>query len=284
MNAEILNRAAAAVRRRFPDAAPRWAMVLGSGWSDVAEVFRLLDGEDYVNIPGYGGTCVRGHAGRLCLAEHDGIELLIFQGRRHWYEGVGWEPVAMPVAVSVALGVRAILLTNAAGGICPDLYPGSLMVIDDHINAMGANPLLGPHDSAWGTRFADMSETYRRDLRDRLDGAARQAGIPVSHGVYLAASGPTYETPAEIRAFRRLGADAVGMSTVPEATLANAAGLHVCGVSCITNYAAGVGDGALSHDDVIAETQRVQDRMRRLVEAFFTLSAAATAAGADATS
>ncbi|MDA0578003.1 MAG: purine-nucleoside phosphorylase [Verrucomicrobia bacterium] len=273
MNSDILKAGAAHVRKGLPQARPRWAIILGSGWGVVAEAFKASATIPYAEIPGYGETQVAGHAGRLILAQHQGTDLLIFQGRRHWYEGAGWEPVAMPIAIARSLGISTIVLTNAAGGIRSDLHPGDIMVIDDHINALGASPLIGPHDPFWGPRFPDMSTVYRRPLRQLLDRAARQLDHPVAHGVYLASSGPAYETPAEIRAFERLGADAVGMSTVPEAILANAAGMQVVGLSCITNFAAGVMDTPLSHSEVIEETQRAQAPMRRLITTFFDLLA-----------
>ncbi len=275
MNNTILQQAAKSVQARLPNAKPAWAMVLGSGWGSVADSFHAIMTIPYSEIPGYGVTQVQGHAGRLILAQHKDTQLLIFQGRRHLYEGAGWEPVAMPIAIARALGVNTVVLTNAAGGIRSDLRPGDLMVIDDHINALGVNPLTGPHDSFWGPRFPDMSTIYKRPLRQLFDRASQQLNHPVAHGVYLATPGPSYETPAEIRAFQRLGADAVGMSTVPEAILANASGMQVAALSCITNLAAGVSDAPLSHTEVIAETNRAQDPMRRLITAFFDLLASA---------
>jgi len=161
-----------------------------------------------------------------------------------------------------------MLLTNAAGGIREDLSPGDIMVIDDHINAMGANPLQGPHATVWGERFTDQSEVYDRSLRQALEEAAVSMGLVLPHGVYLATGGPAYETPAEIRMFRAMGADAVGMSTVPEAMLGRAAGLRVCGISCITNRAAGTGCERLSHDDVIARVQTIQPQLKELLLGF----------------
>ena len=246
-----------------------WALVLGSGWGAVADAFHGERALPYADIPGLGETQVEGHSGRLVAAELAGRRLLIFQGRRHWYEGAGWEPVAFPVHFAASLGVSAIVLTNAAGGIREDLSPGDLMAIDDHINALGASPLAGPHDPFWGTRFPDLSAVYDAELRARLDRAAAALNVPLAHGVYVAAPGPAYETPAEVRMYRRLGADAVGMSTVPEAVLAHAAGLRVAGLSCITNLAAGVSAQPLSHDEVIAETRRALPRMQALLDAFF---------------
>jgi purine-nucleoside phosphorylase len=273
MNNAQFQAAIDALQALVPDARPRWALVLGSGWGVVADAFPARREIAYADIPGLGNTQVQGHAGRLLIAPLGGADLLIFQGRRHWYEGVGWQPLALPTVLSAALGVTTMVLTNAAGGIRADLRPGDLMVIDDHINAMGANPLIGPHDPRWGARFPDMSAVYAPALRAAFDAAAQTAASPVKHGVYLATSGPTYETPAEIRAFRTLGADAVGMSTVPEAILAHAAGMRVAGLSCITNLAAGVSQTPLSHAEVIAESQRAQSRMRALLVEFFKILA-----------
>ena len=243
-------------------------MVLGSGWGGVIDRFTIGNTIDYADIPCLGSTGVKGHSGRLLLARAHGLEILVFQGRRHWYEGCGWEPVAFPVHLSATLGVSVLLLTNAAGGIGNDLRPGELMIINDHVNALGANPLVGPHDPIFGPRFPDQTAVYDPDLRRLLDEAAEGLGHRISHGVYLATSGPTYETPAEIAAFRSMGADAVGMSTVPEAMLAHAAGLRVCAVSCITNMAAGITGERLSHEEVIAETDRARPAMCELLDRF----------------
>lgn len=263
------------VRSAFAGARPRCALVLGSGWGHVAESFAVRGELPYASIACLGRAGVAGHAGRLLWAEHAGRELLVFQGRRHWYEGAGWDPVAFPVYAALQLGARDVLLTNAAGGIRPDLAPGALMAIEDHINAMGVHPLVGPHEPAWGPRFPDQSQVYSPALRDGLVGSARELGIELAAGVYAAASGPTYETPAEIRALRAAGADAVGMSTVPEAILANAAGLRVAALSCITNHAAGVSRQPISHQEVLDVTARALPRMQRLLSEFLRRQAAA---------
>ena len=243
-------------------------MTLGSGWGGVVDRFTVTATIDYADIPCLGSTGVQGHSGKLRLCRAHELDLLVFQGRRHWYEGCGWEPVAFPVCLASMMGISVMLLTNAAGGIAEGLRPGHLMIIDDHVNAIGANPLAGPHNPAFGPRFPDQTAVYDPDLRRLLDEAAADLGHPVSHGVYLATSGPTYETPAEIAAFRSMGADAVGMSTVPEAMLAHAAGLRVCAVSCITNMAAGITGMRLSHEEVIAETDKAQPAMCELLDRF----------------
>jgi len=272
VNIERLRDAECFVKKRLPGLNPSSALILGSGWSDIVEAFDIQDVIPYSDIPGMGETCITGHAGRMVIADSASGPLLIFQGRRHWYEGVGWEPIALPVYLCAKTGVTLLVLTNAAGGISQHIEPGNLMIIDDHINLMGVNPLRGPHDAAWGPRFPDMSEVYSTDLRQKFDEAAAQLDEPITHGVYIATHGPTYETPAEIRAFRSLGADAVGMSTVPEALLANACGLSVAGISCITNFAAGVSEEPLDHDKVVAATQRAQPRMQALLKHFFSIS------------
>ncbi|HMP76733.1 MAG TPA: purine-nucleoside phosphorylase [Kiritimatiellia bacterium] len=265
----ILDKAFALVKAKWPDAKPRMGLILGSGWSEVVESFRVVDAIPYEEIPGLGKTGVVGHAGRLVRAESSGLETLIFQGRRHFYEGVGWTPIALPVFLLKSFGVKAVMVTNAAGGVRADLVTGKLMIIDDHINFLGANPLVGAHDPFWGPRFPDQSEVYDAGLRRLLAQAGTAAGEQLPHGVYLADSGPTYESPAEIRAFRTLGADAVGMSTVPEALLAKAAGLRVVGLSCITNSAAGISANPLSHEEVTEATKQAMQRMKQVVLNFW---------------
>ena len=180
------------------------------------------------------------------------------QGRFHYYEGYSFEKVTFPVRVMKGLGVETLIVTNAAGGINEGFSPGDLMIISDHINNMGANPLIGPNDVRLGARFPDMSEAYSKDLRKLAKQTATKLNLEVKEGVYVAFTGPTYETPAEIRAFRILGADAVGMSTVPEVIVARHSGLRVLGISCITNMAAGILDQPLSHAEVIETTERVK--------------------------
>ena len=266
-----------AVQAAFPAAKPKIALILGSGWSDVAASFEKLGEISYADIPGLGAAGVVGHAGKLLWGKASGIETFVFQGRRHYYEGVGWDTVAIPTFLAKACGAAALFLTNAAGGTNPDWRPGDLMVIDDHINMMGVTPLLGRHDPFWGPRFPDQSRVYDRALRALLDRAAASVSIPLRHGVYLAGTGPTYETPAEIRAWRALGADAVGMSTVPEAMLGNAAGLRVVALSCITNMASGILDQPLTHEEVTETTRVSMANMKNLIQAFWRgLAASAT--------
>ncbi|MCZ7591346.1 MAG: purine-nucleoside phosphorylase [Kiritimatiellae bacterium] len=266
---KILDQALAFITKEWPDAQPAMGLILGSGWSEVVDSFNVSDMISYEKVPGLGKTGVVGHAGRLVLAETSGIETIIFQGRRHFYEGVGWTPIALPVFVLKSMGAKGVLVTNAAGGVRQDLRPGKLMIIEDHINFLGANPLVGDHDPVWGPRFPDQSEVYDARLRQLLKQAGKAAGEDLAGGVYLADSGPTYESPAEIRMFKTLGADAVGMSTVPEALLAKAAGLRVAGLSCITNSAAGISANPLSHEEVTETTKLSMQRMKQVVLNFW---------------
>jgi len=262
INQLTLDSAAEAVRKRWPNANPRCAVTLGSGWGAAVQDFK---GEEisYAEIPGLGKTGVMGHAGKLLLSKINGMEVLVFQGRRHWYEGEGWTPVILPIYLLHAMGAKTVLLTNAAGGIRDDLAPGTLMAISDHINMLGSNPLIGPHNPRLGTRFPDQSEVYSKPLREKL----LQAGAD-AEGVYIATMGPTFETPAEINQYRAMGADAVGMSTVPEVIVANALGIHVAGLSCVCNWAAGISPTKLTHEDVNEVAEATMPRMKSTITAF----------------
>ncbi len=262
INQTTLDSAVEAVQKSFPNAKPQCGLILGSGWGEaVAE----LEGEElsYADIPGFGKTGVMGHAGKLRITTINGMEVFIFQGRRHWYEGEGWTPVVLPIYLLHALGANTVLLTNAAGGIRNDLSPGSLMAISDHINMLGSNPLMGPHNPKLGIRFPDQTEVYNKTLRQIL----LRAGAN-SEGVYVATSGPTFETPAEIKQYRTMGADAVGMSTVPEAIVANALGLRVAGLSCICNWAAGISPTKLTHEDVNQVATQTMPHMKSTITSF----------------
>ena len=264
-----LDETAARIHARWPDLRADWGLILGSGWGEVAAAFRALDSIAYADLPALGAPGVAGHGGRLTrAATPGGRTVLLFEGRRHFYEGAGWTPIAAPVYLLKTFGARAVLLTNAAGGARNDLRAGDLLLIEDHINALGAHPLRGPHDPFWGPRFPDMSRVYDPELNAALRAAARTSGVELKSGVYLAAPGPAYETPAEVRAFRALGADAIGMSTVPEAILAHAAGLRVAGLSCIANPAAGMAETPLTHDDVKTAVGAALPRLRALLTEF----------------
>jgi purine-nucleoside phosphorylase len=245
---------------------PETAIVLGSGLGDFAD--RLVDAvaTPYGELPHWPAASVVGHRGRLVIGNLGSRRVAALAGRAHLYEGHPLSTVAFAVRVMGRLGVRQMVLTNAAGGINTAFAQGALMVIDDHINLLGSNPLMGPNDERLGVRFPDMSEVYSSRLRRIADEAAAAAGVPVTHGVYVATPGPSYETPAEIRFFRTIGADAVGMSTVPEAIAARHMGLEVLGISCITNMAAGVLPVPLNHDDVLETTRRVRDSFIALLE------------------
>ena len=266
INQVAMDEAVAAVKATWPEAKPTLGILLGSGWGEAVADFAVKASLPYEHIPNLGKTGVIGHAGKLLLAEHSGREIFIFQGRRHGYEGEGWTPVVLPIWILNAFGAETVLLTNASGGIREDLKPGSLMAIEDHINMLGGNPLQGEHNPNLGVRFPDQTTVYDRDLRGMLMDAGADAS-----GVYLATAGPTFETPAEVRAFRSMGADVVGMSTVPEAILANAMGMKVGGLSCVCNWAAGLGDDVLTADDVIQTANEAMPRMRTVLNAFFKM-------------
>lgn len=257
---------ACAYIRSITDRRPEIGMILGSGLGDFCD--RLEDPVviPFDQIPGFPVSTVEGHAGAFVFGTCLGRAVVALRGRIHYYEGYTQQEVTMPVRVMARLGVKTLVLTNAAGGVNLDFSAGCLMLIRDHINLSGMNPLIGPNLDGFGPRFPDMSDVYTAQLREKLKPLAAQAGIDLREGVYLMYSGPNYETPAEIRAFRTLGADAVGMSTVPEALVARHSGLQVVGVSCITNMAAGVLDRKLDHSEVVVTAQRVKGQFTRLLE------------------
>ena len=245
---------------------PDTAVVLGSGLGDFAD--RLVDAvaTPYGDLPHWPASTVIGHSGRLVIGTIGKRRVGALAGRAHFYEGHDLATVVFAVRVMARLGVKQIILTNAAGGINTGFAQGALMIIDDHINLIGTNPLVGTNDERLGARFPDMSEVYSSRMRQIADDAAAATGVPVQHGVYVATHGPSYETPAEIRFFRTIGADAVGMSTVPEAIAARHMGLEVLGISCITNMAAGVLPGVLNHEEVMETARRVRGSFIALLE------------------
>ncbi|MDQ3555331.1 MAG: purine-nucleoside phosphorylase [Gemmatimonadota bacterium] len=251
------------LRERAPGP-PRVVLVLGSGLGGLAEEIENPTRVPYEEIPGFPRSTVAGHAGALLFGRWEGVEVAAMQGRFHLYEGWSPEQVARPIRALGSLGASAMLLTNAAGGIRPGLRPGDLMLISDHINLTGRNPLAGPVAEG-EERFPDMTEPYDAGLRTAAAETALELRVPVTDGVYAAVLGPSYETPAEIRMLARLGADAIGMSTVPETIVARARGMRVLGISCITNLAAGLGGGPLSHAEVTETGARVRDRLAALV-------------------
>jgi purine-nucleoside phosphorylase len=258
--------AAAAVIRGRCGALPQTAIVLGSGLGDFADTLLDAIATPYGELPHWPASGVVGHTGRLVIGNVAGKRVAALAGRVHFYEGHDLAAVVFATRVMGRLGARRLILTNAAGGINTGLAPGALMIVDDHINLLGTNPLVGENDDRFGSRFPDMSEVYSARLRRIADEAAAAKGIAVRHGVYVAVHGPSYETPAEIRYLRTIGADAVGMSTVPEAIAARHMGLEVLGISCISNMAAGVLPQPLSHDEVLETTHRVRGSFIALLE------------------
>ncbi len=229
---------------------PKVGIVLGSGLGDFVKYLNPVAKIPYKEINSFPVSTVEGHAGNYIFAEYNGLQLVIMQGRVHYYEGYETSEVVIPITVMQKMGIKTLLLSNSAGGIGDELDVGSMMIISDHIASLVPTPFRGVDTKLFGGRtFHDMSDVYKENLRQMLKQAAADSGIPVSEGVYIQLTGPQYETPAEIRAFKTMGADAVGMSTAIEAEFANALGVNVCGISCITNKAAGLG-GKLSHEDV----------------------------------
>ncbi len=251
---------------------PRIAIVLGSGLGAVAEAVAEPVIVPYNVIPHFPQSTVEGHSGRLVAGRLGGAPVLVMQGRVHYYEGYTPAQVTFPLRVLGALGIQSVVLTNAAGGIAEGLRVGQLVALGDHVNLMGWNPLVGPNEPRFalrpgaGLRFIDMTEAYSRRLRVLAHEAAQDEGFPLDEGVYLAVSGPSFETPAEIRAFRSMGATLVGMSTVPETIVARHMGMEVLGLSCVTNLAAGLGAAALSHQEVFQAGRMVEQRLTRLLQ------------------
>jgi purine-nucleoside phosphorylase len=261
---ERAEHAARTVRARFNEDV-RIALVLGSGLGAFADDLEEAVSIPYEEIPGFARSTVEGHAGRLVLGKIEGAPVAVMQGRFHFYEGYGFEEVIFPVRTLGLLGVKSLVLTNAAGGINVSFDQGALMIISDHLNLMGTSPLRGAHDARFGARFPDMSEVYSRDYQEIAVEEARAMGLELRRGIYAALSGPSYETPAEIRMLRILGADAVGMSTVPEAIAAQQMGVKILGISCITNMAAGVIGEPINHQEVIDTGERVRDTFKELL-------------------
>lgn len=244
---------------------PAVGLILGSGLGELADEAEDSIVIPYEDIPGFPVSTVEGHAGRLVYGTLGGKKVLAMQGRFHYYEGYSLESVTFPVRVMKALGVETLVVTNAAGGVNSTFNPGDLMIISDHINFTGVNPLMGKNESTLGPRFTDMTEPYDKEYQKLIRECAEAQGLSVKEGVYFGLSGPTYETPAEIRMIRTLGGDAVGMSTVPEVIVAKHAGLRVAGISCITNYAAGM-QANLDHAEVVEVTTRVKESFKSLVK------------------
>lgn len=263
---EKINDAANYIRKHYAENLDI-GLILGSGLGMLAE--EILDPVriPYEQIPHFPVSTVEGHAGQLVIGELNGKKVVAMQGRFHYYEGYNFQEVTFPVRVMKALGAKAMIVTNAAGGVNENFQPGDLMLITDHINHMGGNPLIGTNDSRLGVRFPDMSEAYSKKLRALAKATASELGLILQEGVYVGNTGPMYETPAEVRMARRLGGDAVGMSTVPEVIVARHAGIEVVGISCISNLAAGMLDQPLSHVEVIETTEKVKTNFMMLIRA-----------------
>lgn len=242
-------------------------VILGSGLGDYAEALEDVVKLPYSEIPGFPRSTVAGHAGMWCCGTLYGKRVVMMQGRFHYYEGYGMKDVTLPVRVMQKIGVKTLVVTNAAGGVNLGYHPGELMVIGDMFSMTAQNPLIGPNLDAFGLRFPDMSCAFDKELRALAHECANEQGFALREGVYAQMTGPTYETPAEIRMLRTLGADAVGMSTVPEVVVARHGGMRVLGVSCITNMAAGILDQPLNHAEVTETANRVKGQFRALLDA-----------------
>ena len=258
------------LQSRIGSRTPSVGLILGSGLGGFADRLANPIAIEYRDIPHYPVSTVVGHAGRLVVGDIAGTTCVAMQGRVHAYEGHPLSVVAFPARTLVALGAKTLIITNAAGGLRHNWSPGTLMLIRDHINLMGDNPLRGPHDERLGARFPDMTYAYSPRLRERVRAVAERIGVELVEGVYVAMSGPTYETPTEVRMLATLGAHATGMSTIPEVIVANQMGAQVIGISCITNKAAGISDAPLSHEEVTETATRVRGTFEGLLEAILS--------------
>lgn len=246
---------------------PKIGLILGSGLGVLADEIENPTTIPYEDIPNFPVSTVEGHAGQLVAGTIEGKQVIAMQGRFHYYEGYSMEEVVFPIRVMKELGVEQLIVTNAAGAVNESFSVGDLMIIRDHINNQSANPLIGPNDNSLGLRFTDMSNAYSKELRTLAHEQASKLGLSLQEGVYVANTGPCYETPAEVRMARTLGGDAVGMSTVPEVIAARHAGLEVLGISCLSNMAAGILSQPLNHEEVIEVTERVRSSFLGLVKA-----------------
>lgn len=252
------------IKNKTNNFCPEIGLILGSGLGELADEYCDM-AIPYSEIPNFVKSTIQGHKGRLVFAEINGKKVVMMQGRNHFYEGYSMQEITYPVKVMKNLGVKTLIVTNAAGGVNQAFQTGDLMLITDHINFMGANPLVGKNDESLGERFPDMTNIYKEELINLAKDCAEKLNIDIQEGVYFANSGPSYETPAEIKMARTLGADAVGMSTVPEAIVANYCGLNVLGISCITNAASSADGTKLSHEDVILATEKAKNKFKQLV-------------------
>ncbi|WP_078380104.1 purine-nucleoside phosphorylase [Sutcliffiella halmapala] len=265
MNTQSIQQSATYIKSKITTE-PKIGLILGSGLGVLAEEIQNPITIPYSEIPEFPVSTVEGHAGQLVIGELEGKTVIAMQGRFHFYEGYSMDKVTFPVRVMKYLGVEQLIVTNAAGGVNENFEAGDLMIITDHINNFGTNPLIGENHAELGARFPDMSEAYSKDLRNLAKSTAEQLGIKVQEGVYVGNTGPSYETPAEVRMLRILGGDAVGMSTVPEVIIARHSGLKVLGISCISNMAAGILDQPLTHDEVMETTEMVKANFLQFVK------------------
>jgi xanthosine phosphorylase len=260
--------AAALIKARYPDFKPKIGIVLGSGLGSFAEQLQEVTSISYEELPGFPKVSVVGHGGNLLLGRLGEVSVICLQGRSHPYEGVGFDPVKTYVRTLKLLGCEYFLATNASGSLREDIAPGELMLITDHINMQPGNPLVGPNDDAFGPRFLPVDEAYHLPMQKALLAASQQENILLHEGIYIAVLGPNYETAAEIRAFRVLGADAVGMSTVPEVLVAHHCGMKVGVIATITNFATGLSTQSHDHADVVKTAAHAVDKLNRLIKRF----------------
>lgn len=269
MDMNIFDEAFASLPAAIKEARPSCAMMLGSGWNAATDGMEAILDLPYSAVVHFGDATVIGHSGSMSLVRLPGGNTgLVFRGRRHWYEGASWESIVMPVEIARRLGVKTFLITNASGGIRKDLHAGDIVIIDDHIRLNHLTPLAGPHVPEFGPRFPDQTNVYDCDLIEILRQSGKDAGLTLTTGVYAFSAGPTYETPAEIRAYGVLGADLVGMSTVPEAMFASSCGMRVAGLSFVSNMASGLAGVNLSGTDVIECAKANSAKMAAVVNCF----------------
>lgn len=254
------------IKSKIGNFVPETACILGSGLGELANEFENAIKISFSDIPSFKKPTIEGHAGYLVFVKINNKNVVFMQGRYHYYEGHTVQDVVFPIKVLKLLGLKNLIITNAAGGLNQNYKPGTLMIINDHINFTATNPLIGPNDEKMGPRFPDMSEVYNLELVKKANDIAKDLNIHVENGVYIGVTGPSYETPSEIRMFRNFGASAIGMSTVSEAIYANYCGLKVLGISCITNCAAGLSNTKLSHDEVVETANRVKSQFKTLVK------------------
>ena len=249
---------------------PEIAIILGSGLGALPDDYDCIS-IPYSDIPNFQKPSIEGHKGRLCFCKIENKNIVMMQGRYHFYEGYSMEQITFPIKVLKGLGVKTLIITNASGTVNKEFIVGDIMLITDHINMMGANPLIGKNNDKLGERFPDMSNIYKKNLIQKVKSIAAENNINLKEGIYMAMSGPSYETPAEVNMAKILGADVIGMSTVPEAIVANYCNIDVIGLSCITNFAAGVSNKILSHNEVIETANNIEEKFKKLIKSIITV-------------